>query len=228
VAGVASGFTIRLDRGGTATARTLLLATGAADELPDIPGAGELWGRDFLHCPYCHGWEIRDRPIGVLGTGAGSVDHAQLLRQWSDDVLFFAHSSPITTGERRTLRARGIQVVDGLVAQLSLRDGRLDAVELTDGRTVPRAALFMRPALRPRNEDLIASLGCAVDEGGFVRVDTSGRTSVPGVWAAGNVANPRAQVITAAGEGSAAAIAINAYLVEEDVRGALEPVAAQG
>jgi thioredoxin reductase len=215
---VTTGFSLRLGGGRSVESRRLLLATGAVDDLPDIPGARERWGRDFLHCPYCHGWEVRDQPIGVLGTGPGSVDHAQLLRQWSDDVVFFAHTYPITAAERAALDARGIPVIDGLVARLSVVDDRLDAVQLTDGRTIPRTAVFIRPFLHPRHDGLIDALGCEVDDGGFVRVDANGRTTVAGVWAAGNAANPRAQVITAAGEGSAAAIAINADLVEEDVR----------
>jgi thioredoxin reductase len=213
---IANGFTLRLAGGRTIEARRLLLATGAVDELPDIPGARERWGRDFLHCPYCHGWEVRDQPIGVLGTNAGSVDHAHLLRQWSDDVVFFAHTYPLTTTERATLHARGIQVVDGLVERLSVVGDRLDAVRLSDGRAVPRTAVFIRPALHARIDGPVASLGCTLDADGFVRVDATGRTSVPGVWAAGNAANPRAQVITAAGEGSAAAIDINTDLVKEE------------
>lgn len=212
-----SGFTLRLAGGGQMTARRLLLATGAVDELPDIPGARERWGRDFLHCPYCHGWEVRDQPIGVLGTGPGSVEHAHLLRQWSGDLIFFAHTFAVTAGERATLDARGIRVVEGPVARLSIVDDRLDGVQLSDGRTIARTAVFIRPALHPRHGGFVASLGCEVDAGGFVRVDPKGRTSVPGVWAAGNAGNPRAQVITAAGEGSAAAIDINTDLVEADV-----------
>ncbi|HTN79537.1 MAG TPA: NAD(P)/FAD-dependent oxidoreductase, partial [Acidimicrobiales bacterium] len=215
------GFTLGLAGGRTVTARRVLLATGAVDQLPDIPGAEERWGRDFLHCPYCHGWEVRDRPIGVLGTQRGSVEHAHLLRQWSDDVVFFAHTYALTAAERKTLDARGVHVVDGAVARFSVVDDRLDAVQLDDGRAVPRDAVFVRPAPRPRDDGLAAALGCEVDQDGFVRVDAAGRTSVPGVWAAGNAANPRAQVITAAGEGSAAAIAINADLVQDDIGAAV-------
>ena len=204
------------------TARRLLLATGAVDELPDIPGARERWGRDFLHCPYCHGWEVRDQPIGVLGTGPGSVEHAHLLRQWSDDVVFFAHTCPVTASERAALDARGIAVDRGAGRSGSRSSTIVSTrVELADGRSHP-AHRRLHPAGAPRRDDgLLESLGCEVDEDGFVRVDATGETSVPGVWAAGNAANPRAQVITAAGEGSAAAIAINADLVEEDVRNAL-------
>jgi thioredoxin reductase len=213
-------FAVRLSDGRTMRGRRLLLATGAVDELPDIPGARKRWGRDLLHCPYCHGWEVRDQPIGVLGADPGSVDFAHLLRLWSDDIIFFSHTYDATASERTALTARGIRVLEGLVVQLSVVDDRLDAVLLADGRAISRAAVFVRPPLHAHNDGLIGSLGCDVDEGGFVRVDGTGRTSMSGIWAAGNVSNPRAQVITAAAEGSAAAIAINADLLEEDVRNA--------
>lgn len=221
-----AGFALRLAGGRTVEARQLLIATGATDELPDVPGARERWGRDFLHCPYCHGWEVRDQPLGVLGTGPGSVEHAHLLRQWTDDVILFTHDQAVTDDERATLDARGIAVVDGCVERLVVTDDRLRAVQLTDGRTVPRAALFIRPALRAHHDGLGATLGCETLAGGLLRTGADGRTSVPGVWAAGNAANPRAQVITAAGEGSAAAIAINTELVRDDVDIAVRRAAA--
>jgi thioredoxin reductase len=111
VVAVADGFSLRLAGGRSLTARRLLLATGASDVLPDIRGARERWGHDFLHCPYCHGWEVRDQPIGVLGTGPGSIGHALLLRQWSDDVLFFAHNDAVAESEQTALDARGIEVI---------------------------------------------------------------------------------------------------------------------
>jgi thioredoxin reductase len=147
----------------------------------------------------------------------GSTEHAQLLRQWSDDVTFLPHTYSPSAEENAALTARGIQVVEGLVARLSISNDHLEAVELADGRLVPCAAVFIRPALRGHEDGLAESLGCDLDEAGLVRVDASGRTTAPGVWAAGNVTNPRAQVITAAGEGSAAAIVINADLVDEDI-----------
>ena len=215
VASIEPGFSVVLVGGETLRARRLLIATGATDELPDIPGVADRWGRDFLHCPYCHGWEVRDQPLGVVSTGAGSVDYALLIRQWSDDVIVFAHACALSDAERDQLSAGGIRVVDGDVRQLVVEDDRLHGVLLGDGRVVERAALFIRPNMRPRLTGLLDLLACEVDDLGFVRVDAVGHTSVAGVWAAGNVANPRAQVITAAGEGSAAAIAINADLVSE-------------
>jgi thioredoxin reductase len=222
VLGIDPGFLVRLAGGRTFTARRILLATGAGDELPDIPGVRQRWGRDLLHCPYCHGWEVRDQPLGVLGTQPGSVQHALLVRQWSGDVSFFVHTYHLTSAERHRLRARGVQIVDGQVARLVVQDDRLTGVELADGQVIDRAAVFIRPGNTPHDDGLLAGLGCELDGAGFPVVDAAGRTSVPGVWAAGNVADPRAQVITSAGAGSAAAIAINADLVQEDAERAVD------
>ncbi len=217
VASVAPGFSVRLRGGEELESRRLLVATGATDELPEISGLSERWGRDFLHCPYCHGWEVRDQALGVLGTDPGSVEHALLVRQWSDDLVFFSHTYEVAEVEREQLEARNIPVIDGEVRQLVIENDRLRGVVLGDGRVVERVALFVRPTIRPRAAEVL-QLGCAMDAMGFLIVDAAGRTSVPGVWAAGNVTNPRAQVITAAGEGSTVAIDINADLVREDVQ----------
>jgi len=217
-----TGYRVRLDGGAELDARRLLVTTGVHDDVPDLPGIKERWGRDLLHCPYCHGWEVRDEPLGVLGTIDGSVQHALLVRQWSDDVIFFAHTYELADVERAQLDARGIAVVLGEVARVVVESDRLVGLELVDGTVVGRAAVFVRPDIRPHRDGLLAGLGCETDEAGFVRTDATGRTSSPGVWAAGNVADPRAQVITAAGAGSAAAIAINADLVGDDVARAVQ------
>jgi thioredoxin reductase len=217
-----AGFVARLAGGRVLKARRILVATGVRDELPEITGVRERWGRDLLHCPYCHGWEVRDRPIGVLGTVPGSVQHALLVRQWSDDVTFFVHTGELTAAEQMELEARGVRIVRGEISQLVVEEDRLTGVELTDGEVIPRTAVFIRPVNVPHTDGLLAGLGCSFDEAGFVTVDVVGRTSSFGVWAAGNVVDPRAQVITAAGAGSAAAIAINADLVQEDVGRAVE------
>lgn len=220
VVSVEPRFSVRLDDGRSIHARRLLIATGATDEFPPIPGLEERWGKDFLHCPYCHGWEVRDQPLGILATNSASLEHAHLIRQWSDDLIFFTHTYDLTDDERDQLEVRGIRVVEGEVRGLVVVDDRLKGVVLGDGRTVERTALFVRPVIRPRHNGLLKEIGCETDELGFLRVDSAGRTSVPGIWAAGNIANPRGQVITAAGEGSAAAISINADLVQEDARNA--------
>ena len=213
-------FGVLLDDGGAVVARRLLIATGLTDQLPDIPGLRERWAKDVLHCPYCHGYEVRDQPLGVLGGTPGASAHALLIRQWSEDVVYFAHTSPVSDDERAQLTARGVAIVEGEVERVVVTDDRLRGVELVDGRAIGRTAIFVRPVMVPKN-DLLAGLGAELARDGWPVLDPTGRSTVAGIWVAGNAANPRAQVITAAGDGSAAAIAINADLVDEDVRAAV-------
>jgi thioredoxin reductase len=214
-----SGFWVLLSDGSRISTRRLLITTGLRDELPDIPGLRDRWARDVLHCPYCHGHEVRDRRLGVIGGNPGAVRYAQIVRQWTPDLVYFTPPDTLTAVERSQLVARAIGVVEGFVEQLVVDDDRLRGVRMSDGSVVPRDAVFVPPRFVP-NSQLIVDLGCDVDDG-WVTTDGTGRTSVPGVWAAGNVVDPRAQVITAAGAGSAAAIALNADLTEEDVRDAV-------
>jgi thioredoxin reductase len=213
-------FQVTLSDGSVLETRAVLVTTGLRDEVPDVPGVRERWGRDLLHCPYCHGYEVADQPIGILAgdpaTTAESLAHAHIIRQWSDDVVFFANGATLTAAQREQLVARAIGVVDEPVVSLAVEDDHLSGVVIDGGRIVPRAAIFVRPQFVP-NDTLLVDLGCTVRDTGWVQVDGTGATSVPGVWAAGNATNPRAQVITAAGEGSAAAIAINNSLVDEDL-----------
>jgi thioredoxin reductase len=218
------GFRLRLAGGRRLSARRLLIATGLRDELPDIPGLRERWARDVLHCPYCHGHEVRDRRLGVIGWAPGGVRYAQIVRQWTDDLVYFTPPGALGTAERTELSARGVGIVEGTIEQLVIDDDRLRAVQLDDGCVVPRDALFVPPRFVANNQ-LLVGLGGEVDEGGWITTDRTGRTTVPGVWAAGNVVDPRAQVITAAGAGSAAAIALNADLVDQDVREAVRTFA---
>jgi thioredoxin reductase len=132
-------------------------------------------------------------------------------------MTFFAHASDPSADELEQLRARGIDTVSGLVARLVVEADRLTGVQMADRSVVPRTAVFIRPLNVPRADGLPAAIGCDLDAAGFAIVDATGRTSVPGVWAAGNVVDPRLQVISSAGAGSMAAIAINADLVADDV-----------
>jgi thioredoxin reductase len=165
----------------------------------------ERWARDVLHCPYCHGYEVLDQPLGVLGGSMDAVRYAQIVRQWSDDVVFFAPTASLTEVQRSELASRAIEIVEGTVQRILVEDDRLCGVEMHDGRNVRRAALFVPPRFVPNNP-LLVGLGCDIDEDGWVVAGANGQTSIPGVWVAANVVNPLAQVITAAGEGSAAAI----------------------
>jgi thioredoxin reductase len=213
-------FRARMADGTVLAARRLLVATGLRDELPDLPGVRERWGRDVLHCPYCHGYEVRDQPLGVLGTGPHSVAQALMLPQWSDDVVFFPHLVEPTAEERERLAARGVRLMEGPVGRLAVAGGRLRGVEMADGRAVPLRAVFVSP--RPVPQDgLLTALGCARGDDGRIRADALGRTDVPGVWTAGNVADPHGKLVNAAGAGATAAVAVDRDLAEEDTADAV-------
>ncbi|GAA4632279.1 NAD(P)/FAD-dependent oxidoreductase [Actinoallomurus vinaceus] len=216
------GFAVTLADGRTVRARRLLVATGLVDELPDIPGLRARWGRDVLHCPYCHGWEVRDQAIGVLATGPMSVHQALMFRQLSDDVTFFSHTMSPTAEEAEQLAARGIGVVNGEVASLEIVGDRLVGVRLSDGTMVGREALAVASRMTAR-AGFLEALGLRPVEhpmgvGANIPADATGRTEVPGVWVAGNVTDLVAQVGTSAAAGAAAGAQINADLIAEETR----------
>ncbi|MBC8161363.1 MAG: NAD(P)/FAD-dependent oxidoreductase [Roseiflexaceae bacterium] len=217
-------FQVGLSDGTTVSARRLLVATGLLDELPEVPGVAERWGRDVIHCPYCHGWEVRDQAIGILATGPMTVHGALLFRQLSADVVVFQHTAPPLSAEQaEQLAARGITVIAGEVAALEVRDDRLVGVRLRSGAFVPRQAVVVAPRVGARAA-LLRTLGLETTAleiagsviGSYIAADGTGATSVPGVWVAGNVADPMAQVITAAAAGLKAGAAINADLIAEE------------
>lgn len=211
----ADGFVLTLADGTALRGRRLLVTTGVTDVLPDIPGLQDRWGREVQMCPYCHGWEVRDQRIVVLASSPNSVHQASLLRQWSPDVTFLAAKAP--TGEDAArLDARGIRVVEAEARRLVADDDRVTGFELADGSVLPCDAVFVAPTWVAKDGPL-TDLGCEIGDNGFVKVDETGRTSVPGVWAAGNVTFPGGQVIMAASAGSMAAAMINADLIEADI-----------
>jgi thioredoxin reductase len=220
------GFIVGLADGRTVRARRLLVTTGLVDELPDVPGLRERWGRDVLHCPYCHGWEVRDQAIGVLACGPMAVHQVLLFRQLSADVILFAHDQPVPSGEQaEQLDALGIRVVTGEVTGLEVADDRLVGVRLADGTVVERSAVAVQSRMVAR-AGFLAGLGLTPAPhpsgmGEHLVADAAGRSAVPGVWLAGNVTDLSAQVGSAAAAGASAGAQVNADLVAEDARRAV-------
>lgn len=217
---VAPGFVVN----GTVSAPRLIVATGGTDVLPDIPGLADQWGRGVIHCPYCHGWEVRGRAIGILGSHERVGHIALLFRQLSDDVTVFLDVD-LPGEERALLAARGIRVIEQAVASVDSVDGTLRSVTLADGSTHPLDALAVASRVVAR-ADFLAPLGLIPTEhpsgaATHLPVDAMGLTSVPGVWAAGNVSDPMAQVVTSAAQGLMAAAALNADLVMAEARALL-------
>ncbi len=209
----------------TVRARRLLLATGLVDVLPDIEGIEQRWGRDVLHCPFCHGWEVRGRAIGIIGSSPMAVHQVLLFRQLCDDVVYFQHTAPDPTEEQREqLAALGVEHVIGRVTAIETTADALSGVRLADGRTIARQAVGIATFLAGR-DDLVADLELKLTDlelggtalGSQLSADPSGATNTPGVWAAGNLAAPMAQVVNSAAAGATAGSAIHLDLIGEDV-----------
>lgn len=226
VSGSEGDFTVALADGRSVRARRVLVTTGLLDELPDVPGVAEQWGHGVVHCPYCHGWEVRDRTIAVLGTSPNSVHQALLFSHLSDQVTLVVHVADVVNDEQRAqLAASGVEVLDARVAALESADGEITGLRLADGALRPCEVVVVATRMVART-GFLAPLGLLPvahpsGMGEHLQVDPAGRTSVPGVWAAGNVADLSAQVGAAAAAGTMAGAQINADLVMERARTAL-------
>ena len=202
---------------GADLSRTVLLATGMLDEVPDIPGFAEVWGISAHTCPYCDGFEHRDERLAILAAGARGEHLAILLRQWSEDVVLLSNGPHgLDADQLARLQALGIPIIETpVVALASDTGGHLRRLSLQDGETLDRDAVFFYVGWQLRN-DVARRLGCRLHDDGSIAVDSSQATTVDRVYAAGNCADPRALVPAAAGSGATAAVAINARLSMED------------
>ncbi len=200
-------------------AKRLVLAAGITDSLPDIPGLGEGFGLDVFHCPYCHGYEVAGQRLAVVATHPMSNHQVRMVRQWSDDVVFYLNDTvELDADERRLFAARGVEVVDGPVSEIVRRDGALRGVRAADGTVRDADAVFVAPAM-VLNLDAFAGFDLEMTEtplGPVVATDLTGATNVPGLWAVGNVADAGSQVISASATGAKAGAMINASLIEEE------------
>lgn len=207
---------IEVADGTVVRARRLLLATGLIDELPEVPGLQEFWGSSVLHCPYCHGWEVRGQRIGVLATSAMSLHQALLFRQLSEDVTLFVQDLEVPAQTATQFAALKVETVQGAVRRVSGSDG--DLVVHLDHSEVGVRALVVAPRFHAR-ADLFTQLGgelAAHPYGSFVPTDATGATTVAGVWAAGNVADLMAWVAASTASGVLAGAAVNADLAVDD------------
>ncbi|KRE28599.1 pyridine nucleotide-disulfide oxidoreductase [Mycobacterium sp. Soil538] len=215
------GFTVVMSDGGSERTRRVLLATGMRYQSPAVPGLDAFWGRSVFHCPFCHGWEVRDQPLAVLAAGERGVHMASLLSGWSKDVVLLTDGpAGLADVDRKRLAAAGIPVDERGVAGVSGADGELEAVAFADGTSLARRGLLVAGTLHQRT-GLARALGVAFAAPGpvsaeAISVDALWRTSVPGVYAAGDVCAQMPQVAAAIAAGSGAAVSIVGSLMEED------------
>jgi thioredoxin reductase len=219
---VGDGFELEMSEGRRERTRRVLLATGMDYRPPALPGLAELWGRSVFHCPFCHGWEVRDQPLAVLANGERAVHSALLLRGWSEDVVLLTGGPAELDGDDRSrLAAAGVVVDERAVAELASSNGELLAVVFSDGNRLARSGLLVATTLHQRSR-LAEQLGIGFGEStplaaNPVAVDALCRTTVPGVFAAGDVSAQMPQVASAIATGSLAAASVVQSLLAEDV-----------
>ena len=199
------GFRAQLSSGQSLWTQKVLLTTGVQDVLPEIPGLLELWGKTVVHCPFCHGFEFQDQRLALLGQGDLALHMLAMLLGLSRDITVFTQGpAQFTATQRQSLMEQGVGLIETPVIRLQGEGEQLQALELASGETVARDALYLAPQFPVRQRSpLVQNLGCALDSQGWVTVDDMGQTSVPGVYAAGDMAGMRGQsVLNSAASGS--------------------------
>ncbi|MCG5433238.1 NAD(P)/FAD-dependent oxidoreductase [Mycobacterium sp. MYCO198283] len=218
----ADGFVLTLADGRTEQARRVLLSPGMDYRPPELPGLPELWGNTVFHCPFCHGWEVRDRPLAALARGEKAIHTSLLLRGWSDDVVLLTNGPcELDDANKALVQAAGVQVDERPVARLESEDGELSAVVFADGDRLPRRGLLVETTLHQRT-GLAEQFGAELSPPGpvvknAVAVDDQHRTTVPGLFAAGDASAQTPQVANAIASGLAAAASVVQSLLAEDV-----------
>lgn len=211
--GTDGDFVVRTDDGTEHRGRKLLLALGVRDALPAIPGFAACWGISAAACPFCHGYEVADRPIAVLGNGPDVVEYARLIRQWSRSIVLLTNGPADLPAEQRALLdALSITVEETPVERVDQEEGRVTGIVLNDERSISAAALFARLSTSTPIA-FAADLGCALTDHGLLQVDPMQRTTVPGVFASGDCASPMRSLSMAIATGSMAGAAIVHELV---------------
>jgi thioredoxin reductase len=211
----AGGLAVRLDGGADVRTRAMVLAHGLRYDPPPLPGVEGLWGQSVFHCPFCDGWEVRDRPLAVHGNGSAAARSAMVLSGWSNDVVLLTDGPAALDGAENMLQGAGVRIREEPIRELVGHDGRLDRIEFLSGPAERREALFVRTN-REQPNGLADSLGCELGDGGTIATDIDGRTGIPGIYAAGDAATDHSRsVANAVGSGSRVAYAAALDLVTE-------------
>ncbi|MCB9164129.1 MAG: NAD(P)/FAD-dependent oxidoreductase [Flavobacteriales bacterium] len=212
----ARGFKVSVDTGAMFTAKKLVFATGIRDVLPAIPGFAESWGISVLHCPYCHGYEVRDEVMGVLGNGDKAFELVRLIANWTNELTLYTNGpSTLKDDQMAALRAHGIHVEEKEVVQLAHVKGQLNGIHLKDGDVHAIHALYAMPAFE-QHCTLPQELGCAHSEEGYIQADAQQRTTVTGIYACGDNTTRLRTVANAVAMGTTAGMMLNKELVAEE------------
>lgn len=216
VSGRDNEFEVTTDSGNSFLAQKVLLATGVTDIIPEIEGFAECWGKTVIHCPYCHAYEIAGKKIGILAHGEAGFEMSKLMRQWSKDISLLVNGNePFTFEELKILKEKSIPVFPKPIAKIKSKDGQVTKVLFEDGSSEDYDAIYARAGVR-QSTMIPIEIGCELDDHGFVVVDQSQRTNVPGLFAAGDNTMAMRSLARAIAAGNTAGICINHELIKED------------
>lgn len=211
-----TGFEIHTADGESLSARKLIFATGIKDIMPDIPGVAECWGISVLHCPYCHGYEVRNKPTGILGNGEYAFEFAALISNWTKTLTVFTNGiSTLTVEQHAKIQKHGIKVVEKEIANLEHVNGVMQRVNFKDGTTSFIDAMYTRPPFQ-QHCDIPQALGCELTEDGYIKVDAMQKTTAPGIFACGDNTARMRSVANAVSMGTMAGAVVNRELVGEE------------
>lgn len=209
------GFTVETQDGEAFQAKKLIFATGLKDIMPDIPGFAECWGISVIHCPYCHGYEVRHQKTGIIANGDAAFHYAQLINNWTKDLKIFTNGQSTLNEEQLIkLKKHSIGIVETPIERLIHADGKIEKLVLTNGSVIILNAVYSRPIFL-QHSDIPLALGCELTEHGLIKVDNFQKTNVANVFACGDNSNPMRSVAMAVASGSATGAMVNHELISE-------------
>lgn len=210
-----NGFEIQVAPGEKFTAKQLVFATGIKDIIPDIPGFSECWGISVIHCPYCHGYEVRKQRTGVLGNGEYGYEFSSLISNWTNDLTLYTNGkSTLTTEQTAKLQQHNIDIVEDEIEQLEHKNGYLQHILFKTGKSASLKALYA-PSPFVQHCSVPELLGCELNGDGYIQVDAAQKTTVPGIFACGDNTTRIRTVANAVAMGTTAGMMVNKALIEE-------------
>lgn len=210
------GFEILTEKGEVLEGKKLIFATGVKDLMPPIPGFADCWGISVIHCPYCHGYEVRDQKTGVFASGEFAFEYAKMITNWTKNLTLFTQGeSTLTKEQADKLMGKGVKIVETKLVEIDHTDGKLRQLMMEDGSTMPLTAMYAKADF-VQNSDIPSNLGCVTNSNGFLDVDMMQKTSVPGVFACGDSTQMFRTVSYAVSAGTMAGAACNKELIDEE------------
>ena len=211
-----TGFELETESGEKFNAKKLIIATGMKDVMPDIPGFNECWGVSVLHCPYCHGYEVKNETTGILANGEAAFEFSKMILNWTKDLTLFTNGkSELSTDQTQQLNQYHVNINEDEFEKIEHENGYIQKIRFKNGKEIPLKALYAKIPLT-QNFDVSADLGCQLTDHGFIEIDAHQKTSVPGVYACGDNATMMRSVANAVAQGNFAGAMVNKELVDEE------------